>query len=109
MNILRISLVAAFLLMMAGAQASEMYSSSRYIRNPTTVKRAAHAPAKKHAAAPSGPVVQSRPQPHVETLPATMLARPAGTAPAAGMAAAAEPRLTSAQETELRWRLYSYP
>ena len=105
MNILRISLVAAFLLMMAGAESAEMYSSSRYIRNPTTAKRAAHAPVKKHTAAPSGPVVQSRPQPHVQTLPATMLARPA--TPAAGMAA--EPRLTSAQETELRWRLYSYP
>lgn len=105
MKILRISLVAAFLLMMAGAQAAEMYSSSRYIRNPTTVKRSAHAPAKHAARTPAGPVVQSRPQPHVETLPATMLARPSGTAPAM----AAEPRLTSAQETELRWRLYSYP
>ncbi|AZN35224.1 hypothetical protein [Iodobacter ciconiae] len=107
MNPLRFTIVLGLLLSMSCVEASS-YSSSRYVRKPGHSRaKAAHAPAAAHGAlAKNGPVVMARPEPHVQTLPATMLPRSVSAMPAAP---AAESKLTSIQENELRWRLYSYP
>ncbi|MEJ2793499.1 hypothetical protein WAE56_08790 [Iodobacter sp. LRB] len=108
MNALRVAIALSLLLIMSCVEASS-YNSSRHIRKPGHSRaKAAHAPAAAHSAPRNnGPVVMARPEPHVQTLPATMLTRSAvmpGAVPAA-----AEPKLSTSQENELRWRLYSYP
>jgi hypothetical protein len=110
MNTLRIAMVASLLLIMTSVEASS-YSSSRHIRKPGHSRaKSAHAPAAAHGdQARNGPMVVARPQPHVQTLPATMLSRSSTGGAASPAASPAEPKLTTAQENELRWRLYSYP
>jgi hypothetical protein len=107
MNSLRIAIALSLLLTISCVEASS-YSSSRHIRKPGHSRaKAVHAPVAAHGTkARNGPVVMARPQPHVQTLPATMLSHSTvGAAPVS----ATESRLSPAQETELRWRLYSYP
>ncbi|MBY0445093.1 MAG: hypothetical protein K2Q15_07795 [Burkholderiales bacterium] len=107
MNSLRIAIALSLMLTISCVEASS-YSSSRYVRKPGHSRaKAAHVPAAAHGTqARTGPVVVARPQPHVQTLPATMLSRATlGASPVS----ATEPKLSTAQENELRWRLYSYP
>ncbi|STQ89419.1 hypothetical protein [Iodobacter fluviatilis] len=108
MNSLRVAIALSLLLIMSCVEASS-YSSSRHIRKPGYSRaKASHAPAAAHGAPRNnGPVVMARPEPHVQTLPATMLTR-AAVMPGA-VPAVAEPKLSTSQENELRWRLYSYP
>ncbi|MEN9658734.1 MAG: hypothetical protein RL571_2199 [Pseudomonadota bacterium] len=111
MKILRLTIVATILLTMTAVEASPY----RFGRNGRRVS--AHpAPAKVvHGSTTSttssqpGPAVQARPQPHVETLPATVLTRSAAAPITSSGMTYSEPKLSTAQENELRWRLYSYP
>jgi hypothetical protein len=109
MKILRLTIVATILLTMTAVEASPY----RFGRNGRRVS--AHpAPAKvvhgsTTASSKSGPAVQARPQPHVETLPATVLTRSAAAPITSSGMTYSEPKLSTTQENELRWRLYSYP
>jgi hypothetical protein len=107
MKILRLTIVATILLTMTAVEASPY----RFGRNGRRVS--AHpAPAKvvhSTVSSKSGPTVQARPQPHVETLPATVLTRSSAAPITSSGITYSEPKLSTAQENELRWRLYSYP
>jgi hypothetical protein len=107
MNSLGIAIAASLILVMTSVEASS-YRSSRNVRKPVSshAKVPHGAPAHGKATAAS-PMVVARPQPHVQTLPATMLSRPAAAGGQGVMYS--EPKLSPAQETELRWRLYSFP
>jgi hypothetical protein len=100
--------MAASLLVMTSVEASS-YRSSRYVRKPVSSHAKAHATPAHGRAATGGPMVMARPQPHVQTLPAVMLSRTSGAGVVVQQAGSLEPKLTAAQENELRWRLYSYP
>ncbi|MFC7421630.1 hypothetical protein ACFQNF_17350 [Iodobacter arcticus] len=107
MNTLRIAMVASLMLMITSVEASS-YSSSRHVRKPgASHAKATHAAPAQGKGSSANPMVVARPQPHVQTLPATMLSRPAVSG-GQGMLQS-ESKLSPAQETELRWRLYSFP
>ncbi|WP_293932184.1 hypothetical protein [Iodobacter sp.] len=110
MKILRLSIAATIVLTMTAVEASPPY---RFGHNGRRVSAHAPTPAKvthgSTASSKSGPTVQARPQPHVETLPATVLTRSAAAPMTSSGMTYSEPKLSTAQENELRWRLYSYP